>query len=157
VWHEQGWLLTCPGTRILQGPIIDKIVEASHFYDIQLVGYDEWHADKFIEDLSAALVAPEGQILAVGQTFKGMSSACLRVQADILAGEIDAGGCPVTSWAVSNAVPNTDGKDNLMFAKGKSRGRIDPLIAGTIATALYLKEPPVEAQIPQLVFFGARA
>jgi phage terminase large subunit-like protein len=132
-------------------------VEASHFYDIQLVGYDEWHADKFIEDLSAALVAPEGQILAVGQTFKGMSSACLRVQADILAGEIDAGGCPVTSWAVSNAVPNTDGKDNLMFAKGKSRGRIDPLIAGTIATALYLKEPPVEAQIPQLVFFGARA
>jgi HK97 family phage portal protein len=56
----------------------------------------------------------------------------LKVQADILAGEIDARRCPVTAWSVSNVVGQRDGKDNLMFAKGKSRGRIDPVIAATI-------------------------
>jgi phage terminase large subunit-like protein len=63
------------------------------------------------------------------------------VQADVLAGEVDARGCPVTAWAVSNVAPNMDGKDNLIFHKGKSRGRIDPVIAASIAVALKLRQP----------------
>jgi len=47
----------------------------------------------------------------------------------------------VTAWAVSNTVGQRDGKDNLMFVKGKSRGRIDPMIAPTIAMALALRMP----------------
>jgi hypothetical protein len=38
-------------------------------------------------------------------------------------------------------VANVDGKDNLMFAKGKSRGRIDPVIAATIGMQLWLRRP----------------
>jgi phage terminase large subunit-like protein len=155
VWVEQGWLQTTPGVRIDQQVVLDVILAARQLYDIQLIGYDEWHADKLIEDLKKEIGdGADEMVLAVAQTFKGMSSACLRVQADILAGEIDAGGCPVTAWSVGNAVPNTDGKDNLMFAKGKSRGRIDPVIAGTIATALYLKQPPVVDSEPQVFFVG---
>ena len=95
-------------------------------------------------DLTTLHGFDEASVLDVPQTYAGMSSACLRVQADILAGEIDAGGCPVTAWAIGNVVANRDGKDNLMFAKGKSIGRIDPVISATIATANYLKEPPAE-------------
>jgi phage terminase large subunit-like protein len=155
VWAEQGWLQTTPGVRIDQQVILDVILSAREFYDIQLIGYDEWHADKLIEDLKKEIgQGADEMVLPVSQTFRGMSSACLRVQADILAGEVDAGGCPVTAWCVGNAVPNTDGKDNLMFAKGKSRGRIDPVISGTIATALYLKQPPATDETPQMLFFG---
>ena len=96
----------------------------------------------------------EDRVLAVPQTYQGMSSACLSVQADILEGAIDAGGCPVTAWAVSNALANRDGKDNLMFAKGKSRGRIDPLIAFTIGVALYLRVPTPVAPTYQVIFAG---
>lgn len=70
-----------------------------------------------------------------------MSSACLRFQAETLASNVDACGCPATAWAVSNAVGQRDGKDNLMFTKGKSRGRIDPVIAPTIAMSLALRLP----------------
>jgi phage terminase large subunit-like protein len=83
------------------------------------------------------------QVLAVPQTYAGMSSACLRMQAEILDGTVDVCGCPVTAWSASNTVGQMDGKGNLMFAKGKSRGRIDPIIAATIATSLWLKQPVV--------------
>lgn len=143
-WVEQGWLQTTPGVRIDHQVIIDALLAAREFYDIQMIGLDPWHADKLQGQLVDEGFAAEN-IIEVPQTYQGMSSACLRVQADILAGEIDAGGCPVTAWSVSNVVANVDGKDNLMFAKGKSRGRIDPVIAATIATALKLKQPePVE-------------
>lgn len=144
VWVEQGWLQTTPGMRLDHQVILDALLAAREFYDIQMIGLDPWHADKLQGQLVDAGFAAEN-IIEVPQTYQGMSSACLRVQADILAGEIDAGGCSVTAWSVSNVVANVDGKDNLMFAKGKSRGRIDPVIAAAIATALKLKQPePVE-------------
>ncbi len=146
IWAEKGWLHTSPGKLIDRRLLVEALIAAREFYDIQLIGLDPWHADRIQDDLLDAGFAAEN-ILEVPQTYAGMSSACLRVQADILAGDIDAGGCPVTAWAVSNAVANVDGKDNLMFAKGKSRGRIDPLIAGTIATALKLKQPDPVANV----------
>lgn len=157
VWVDQGWLNTTPGARIDHRVIRETIGELRKYYDIEMIGFDPWHADKLIDELVSEDGFSAEQVLAVPQTFQGMSSACLRVQADILAAEIDAGGCPVTAWAVSNAVPNIDGKDNLMFAKGKSRGRIDPLISGTIGTSLYLRfEKPAPPQFQAFVFGGAR-
>lgn len=141
VWVEQGWLQTTPGTRIDHQVIRDVLAKVRQRYDIQQIGFDPWHADKLIEELIREDGFAEASVIAVPQTYKGMSSACLRMQADILAGDVDANGCPVTSWAVSNTVGQSDGKDNLMFAKGKSRGRIDPVIAPTIAESLWLRMP----------------
>jgi phage terminase large subunit-like protein len=141
VWVEQGWLKTTPGTRIDQRVVRETLCAARELYDIAAIGFDPWHGDKLIVELVQEDGFAEDQVLEVPQTYAGMSSACLRVQAEILDANMDAGGCPVTAWAVSNVVGQRDGKDNLMFAKGKSRGRIDPVIAPTIAVAMYLKEP----------------
>lgn len=146
-WVEQGWLQTVPGVRLDSRVVIDALLEAREYYDIRAIGFDPWHADQLVTDLTTLHGFDEASVLDVPQTYAGMSSACLRVQADILAGEIDAGGCPVTAWAIGNVVANRDGKDNLMFAKGKSIGRIDPVISATIATANWLKEPPVAESV----------
>ena len=152
IWVAQGWLQTTPGSRIDHAVVRQAIVEARARYSIALIGFDPWHADQLIDELVKQDGFAADQVLAVPQTYQGMSSACLRVQAEILEGNLDAGGCPVTAWAVSNAVANRDGKDNLMFAKGKSRGRIDPLIALTIGVALYLRVPtPTEPAYQMLV------
>ena len=140
VWVEQGWLQTCPGSRINHEVIRAALRDARTHFDLERIGYDQWHADKLIDDLKADGFAEE-QLIEVPQTYAGMSSACLRMQADILAGEVDARGCPVTAWAVSNVVDQRDGKDNMMFVKKKSRGRIDPVIAATIGMALAIREP----------------
>lgn len=147
VWREQGWLKTTPGERLDRNVIRDVLRDARTRYDMETIGFDPWHADKLIEELVAEDGFAKDQVLEVPQTFKGMSSACLRFQADCLAGDIDARGCPVTAWAVSNVVANQDGKENLMFAKGKSRGRIDPVIGPAIAYALWLREPTPVASV----------
>jgi phage terminase large subunit-like protein len=139
-WRDQGWLKTTPGTRIDHAVVREALLDARKRFDIERVGFDPWHADKLIEDLKADGFA-EDQLLEVPQTFAGMSSACLRMQADILAGDVDACGDPVTAWAVSNVVDQRDGKDNMQFVKKKSRGRIDPVIAATIGMALAIREP----------------
>lgn len=156
VWAQHGWLRTVPGTRIDQVLIREALVAARDQVDIEAAGFDPWHVDQLATDLVAIDGFDAKQLIAVPQTYAGMSSACLRMQAHILAGEVDAGGCPVTAWAVSNTVDQRDGKDNMMFIKKKSRGRIDPVIAPTIGMALWLKQPPEDKQDFQMFFVGGR-
>ncbi|MDP9463316.1 MAG: terminase large subunit, partial [Actinomycetota bacterium] len=154
IWEQQGWLQTTPGTRIDHGVIRETLVDARNHYHIELIGFDPWHADKLIDELVHDDGFAEDQVLAVPQTFQGMSSASLRLQADILAGLVDARGCPVTAWSVSNTVDQRDGKDNLQFVKKKSRGRIDPVISMTIGIALWLRQPAVVEPKYQSFFVG---
>jgi phage terminase large subunit-like protein len=151
VWVEQGWLKTTPGTRIDHAVIRQTLAEVRTKYDIERIGFDPWHADKLIDELVNIDGFREDQVLAVPQTFAGMSSGCLEMQAEILGGHVDARGCPVTAWAVSNAVGQIDGKENLMFTKGKSRGRIDPVIAPTIGMALWKRFGHVEVASADLL------
>lgn len=141
IWRDQGWLTATPGTQIDHQLIREVLRAARERYDIEQIGFDPWHADTLISQLINEDGFTEQQVIAVPQTYAGMSSACLRFQAEVLASNVDARGCKVTSWAVSNVVGQRDGKDNLMFAKGKSRGRIDPVIAATIGMALKLRQP----------------
>ena len=157
IWRMQGWLVTTPGTQIDHQKIRVVLREARQRYDLFRIGFDPWHADTLIDQLANEDGFGAEQVLAVPQTYAGMSSACLQMQAEILSGNVDARGCPVTGWSVSNVVANVDGKDNLMFAKGKSRGRIDPVIAPTIGMALALKTPAVVERQPQIFIFSGGA
>ena len=147
VWRDQGWLMATPGTQIDHQLLRGVIRDHRKLFDIERIGFDPWHADTLISQLINEDGFSEEQVLAVPQTYAGMSSACLKMQAEILAGNVDARGCPVTAWSVSNVVANVDGKDNLMFAKGKSRGRIDPVIAPTIGMALAIRMPVVPKSV----------
>lgn len=150
VWVQQGRLITTPGTRIDHRVVREALGWLRDRYDIERIGFDPWHADQLIDQLAKDDGFGEECVLAVPQTYQGMSSACLRFQAEVLDANVDTGGCPVTAWAAANTVGQRDGKDNLMFAKGRSRGRIDPIIAPTIALSLWLREPaprPAEMRI----------
>jgi phage terminase large subunit-like protein len=145
VWADQGWLTVVPGKTIDKSVVREAILEAREIVDIVNIGFDPWHDETPIQQLVAQDGFPEEMVLEVPQTFAGMSGGCLRIQADILSGDVDARGCPVTAWAVSCAVGSVDGKGNLMFTKDpkKMRGRIDPLIAASIAVSMFVRQPPV--------------
>lgn len=148
VWRDKGRLIATPGTRIDHQLIRGVLKMNRERYHIERIGFDPWHVDtlvnQLVDDDGFKMCTPDdedGQLLEVPQTFAGMSSACLHMQAEILAANVDARGCPVTAWSVSNAVDQRDGKDNMMFIKKKSRGRIDPVIAPTIGMSLALRMP----------------
>jgi phage terminase large subunit-like protein len=74
------------------------------------------------------------------------------MEAEILAGTVDAGGDPLVEWCVSNAVVQRDGKDNIYPVKRRSRGRIDPVVALAIAWNLHVRLSLVpEAADPDLL------
>jgi phage terminase large subunit-like protein len=156
VWVEQGWLKTTDGPIIDKQPIRAVLADARERYDLELIGFDPWHAD----DIIGQLVNEDGfsplQVLTVPQTYAGMSSAEARFQAEVVAAQIDARGCPVTAWAVSNVVNQEDGKGNIFFTKKKSRGRIDPVKSATIAMALKLRQAVQPQPQYQILVMGSR-
>lgn len=136
VWAEQGILLTTPGTRVDHNVIRETLEAQRHVYSIERIGFDPWHADKLLTDLVAEDGWNQEQVLEVAQTYRGMSAAALELEAAVLAGQLDTGGCPLMAWAASNVVVQKDGKDNIYPVKKKSRGRIDPIVATIIAMVL---------------------
>lgn len=137
VWVEQGHLETCPGTQINTNVIREALADFRQRFTIERVGFDPWHATRLILDLVEEDGFAEDQVLAVPQTYQGMSAGCKLVEGEVLAGNVDANGCPVTSWAASNAVVQSDNKGNIYPVKKRSKGRIDPLMAACIGTSLY--------------------
>ena len=140
VWVQQGWLKTTPGTSIDLAVIRETLADARKRFDIEAIGFDPWHAAGIQAELLRDGWA-ETQVLDVPQTFASLTAAELKFKGEVLAGNVDARGCPVTAWAISNVVDQTDGKNNILFSKKRSRGRIDPVKAATIGMSLYLRQP----------------
>jgi len=149
LWRDQGWLTATPGTQIDHQLIREVLRENRERFDIECIGFDPWHADTLISQLVNEDGFDETQVLAVPQTFAGMSSACLRLQAEVLSGQVDARRCPVTAWAAANLVDQRDGKGNMLYTKDpkKARGRIDPIVASVIGMSLAIRQPVAVASV----------
>lgn len=154
IWVQQGWLNTTPGTSIRQQIIREELKQLRQRFDIEVVGFDPWHADRLMEQMQDEDGWTEGQVMEVPQTFAALTSAESRFKAEVLAANIDARGCPVTGWAVSNVIDQTDGKGNILFSKKRSRGRIDPVKSATIGMSLYLRQPPIQEPEFQIMVVG---
>lgn len=154
VWAEQGWLLTTPGSSIDQRVIQDELRALRQRFDIEMLGYDPWHAHVLARDLVRDDGWREDEVIEVPQTFAGLTKAESDFKALVVEGEVDARGCPVTAWCVSNVVEQTDGKGNILFTKKRSRGRIDPVKSATIALSVYLRQP--RASEPTFFVVGGR-
>jgi phage terminase large subunit-like protein len=138
-WVDQGHLHAVPGTRVDHQIIRTTLARLRTIVTIERIGFDPWHADQLITQLTVDDGFDLTQVLEVSQTFAGMTSGCKALEADVLAGQVDVGGCPLFEWTVGNAVVKRDDKDNLLPTKRKSRGRIDPVVALAIAWNLALR------------------
>jgi phage terminase large subunit-like protein len=146
LWVDRGWLRTNPGKRIDQDVVLSFVDEASARFDVQAIGVDPWNAGNLVKTLGdRGFVAAE-----VPQTFSQMSQPSKEFEADVLDGLVDGGNNPLLQWAVSNAVAQMDGKENIYPTKRKSRGRIDPVVATIIARKLS-SMTEVDAADPELV------
>src|SRR5690606_9143790 len=68
-----------------------------------------------------------------GQGFQSMSPALRELEADLLNGRIAHGNHPVLTMCAANAVVVSDPSENRKLAKNKSSGRIDGMVALTMA------------------------
>jgi phage terminase large subunit-like protein len=139
VWARERLLQTTPGRTIdLMAPVL-KLGELSSLYDIRGCAHDRWRVAEL-----RRLIDQEGVTVPLaefGQGFRDMGPAIDATERVVLAHELRHGGHPILTWNVANAVVSMDPAGNRKIDKSKATGRIDGLIALTMAIGLHAREP----------------
>jgi phage terminase large subunit-like protein len=136
VWAKEGHLQTSPGGQVAYECVAEHIMECFRKYDLRKVAFDRWGIGHFRPWLLKAGFTErfiEEHFIPFGQGTMSMTPA-LRVFEGLLVDQKCAhGGNPVLSMCAANAV--VDGKDESCrkLSKAKSTGRIDGMVAFTMA------------------------
>ena len=153
VWHRDGFLETTPGKSIEYEYVAEVLLDLAEHLDIQQIAFDRWNWRHFKPWLLKAGFSEEyleKHFVEFGQGFQSMSPALRDLESALLNQKVAHGKHPVLSMCAANAVVQTDPAGNKKPAKHKSRGRIDGLVALTMAmgvAATYEPEPERKFQM----------
>lgn len=158
VWHEQGYLETTPGRSIEYEWVAHHLRELFERYDIRKLAFDRWnwrHLRPWLERVGFGEDDLE-RFVEFGQGYQSMSPALRTLESDLLNGKMAHGKHPVLSMCAANAVVQSDPSGNRKLAKDKSRGRIDGMVALTMARAV-AETAELEAEAGMNDFFASLA
>jgi phage terminase large subunit-like protein len=141
-WARMGHIELTNGRATDRLAICRRLAEIASTFDLQGLAFDRWR----IEDLQKML-ADEGIDLPMvpwGQGFKDMSPSVEEFERAVLQARLKHGGNPVLTWALSNAVVETDPAGSRKLSKAKSHERIDPIVAAIMAIGLHARQPAAQ-------------
>jgi len=125
VWARQGLVRTTPGNVVDYAWIEKDILEFAERHKVEEIAYDQWNATEIIQRLTDAGLV----MVPTRQGFASMSGPMKQTEALVYAGKLHHGGNPVLRWMADNVQASVDPAGNLKPDKGKSRERIDGIVA----------------------------
>lgn len=131
VWKRDEYLTTTPGSTVHYGFVAQNLGELSGWFDIQSVAYDRWRIDDLKRELDDEGINLE--LEPMGQGYKDMSPAVDCLEGLLMHQEIVVNANPVLRWNAASVVIASDPAGNRKFAKDKATGRIDGVVALTMA------------------------
>lgn len=137
-WAREGFLETTPGKSIEYEFVAHHLRDMFDRLDVRAVAFDRWgfrHLKPWLERAGFT----EEEILRFvefGQGFQSMSPALRELESLLLNERIAHAGHPVLTMCAANAVVQADPAGNRKLTKFKSRGRIDGMIALTMAVGV---------------------
>ncbi len=137
VWHRQGILRTTPGASVDLEHVAADMLEIFADMDVQAIAFDRWRIDQLRRELDR--MGAELPLVEFGQGFQSFSPALDVLEAELLNGRIAHGGNPLLTWCAANAVVAKDPAGNRKLDKQKATGRIDGLVALTMALGVASK------------------
>lgn len=143
-WAKAGWLHPIPGAAISYKHIVPWLAKRAGESEITKVAYDRWRIDLLKEELDEQGV--EIELEEFGQGFKSMAPAIEAIEEAIVNGKLRVRYNPVLRWNVACAVTIQDEAEGKKFAKNKSTGRIDGVVALTMAMALAVRQDSVNIE-----------
>ena len=143
-WRDAGHLRAVPGKTIDYSYVAQELGAISSMFDLQHVAFDRWR----IDDLKKALndEGVEVKLVEFGQGFKDMAPAVDNIEELIVGRKLRVQINPVLRWNVASVVTETDPAGNRKFTKRKATGRIDGIVALTMA-AQTVNVTPEEKEI----------
>ena len=147
LWHREGWLEVTPGAAVDYDHVARRIEEILSDVDVRAVAYDPYnwshmrpallragfsgdHLPEPMEQAGEKLFRP------FRQGFVSMSPALANLEAAILDGTLVHGSHPVLDTNARNATVERDPAGNRKLSKIKSHGRIDGMVALTMAMSV---------------------
>ncbi len=116
-------------------------------YDVIGCAYDRWRIDEIKRLLADAAI--KLAMIEWGQGFKDSAPALDAIETLVVQGKLRHSNNPVMNWNVANAVTLTDPAGGRKLAKDRSTGRIDGLVAASMACGLASRAPPPRKSVYQ--------
>ena len=136
LWRDDGHLLAAPGKSVDYEFVAAFLWRFCQSHNVKKIGFDRWgfkHLKPWLLAAGFTEETIEEIFVEFGQGFQSMSPALRELEADILNGRIAHGNHPVLTMCAANAVVVSDPSENRKLAKNKSSGRIDGMVALTMA------------------------
>lgn len=124
-WVEAGLITATPGNVTDYNFIKAEVLELAAAYQIQDIGFDPYNASQLVVDLTEEGVS----MSAFRQGFLTMSAPTKELEKLVLGAKIRHGGNPVLAWMNGNVELRHDPAGNIKIDKGKSKEKVDGMIA----------------------------
>jgi phage terminase large subunit-like protein len=137
-WAKEGHLKTSPGASIEYEFIAEHLRGLFDRCDVQAIGFDRWNM-KFLKPWLERAGFNEQELekfIEFGQGFVSMSPALRQLESLLLEKRLRHGGHPVLNMCAHNATVQTDPSENRKFVKAKASGRIDGMVALSMAVGV---------------------
>lgn len=131
LWADEGFLRLTPGATVDYDYVVADIIEIMGEREFISLAFDPWRIDVFKKACENAGV--EFPLIEFGQGYKSMSPAVEKVEELFLGGKLRHLENPVQTMCAANASTRKDPAGNRKLDKEKSTGRIDGIVAMTMA------------------------
>jgi phage terminase large subunit-like protein len=147
LWHREGFLETTPGRSIEYEYVAEHVRGLFDSLDMRQVAFDRWNF-KHLRPWLQKAGFDESELerfVEFGQGYASMSPALRDLESDLLNGKFAHGNHPVLQMCAANAVvERNQSTGDRKLTKGKSRGRIDGMVALAMARAVAATEDLAE-------------
>ena len=148
-WAKAGHITLIPGATIDPAFVAEELARLAGEYHLEALAFDRWR----IEDLRRALraIGAELPLVPHGQGYKDMAPAVDTLERLVAERLLRHGGHPVLRSCAANAVIERDAAGNRKLAKHRSAGRIDGLVAATMALGAARIEPEAGPDVRAMI------
>lgn len=153
LWREKEFLRTTEGNTISYEFVANYLFALMSKYSIHKIGFDRWnmkHLKPWLHKAGFSETKVEDIFVEFGQGTQSMSPALRDLEQAIKEKEIAHGNHPVLAMCAACAVVDSKDDANRKLSKNKSTGRIDGLVALTMAMGVagqYAEEVDVNTLI----------
>lgn len=128
-WAREGSLKLLPGEVLDQRIIKRDIQRLANRYRIREIAFDRWNAFQ----LAVELGEEGATMVSTGMGYASLSAPSKTLEEWVLAKRLNHGGHPVLSWNMANVTLEQDAAGNIKPSKGRSKDRIDGIVALVLA------------------------
>jgi len=134
-WYQQGFLSVVGNENINMDKEAQEMYDLLSNFDVKSIGIDT----AYIEfGVGQKLTEMGLELTGFRQGYISMTPPINELEALVMEKEINHGGNPVLRWMNSNVVLWTDPAGNRKIHKGKSKGKVDGMVAAVMAVGEYL-------------------